>query len=75
MSHVLPENQLTFVMKLYNTVCFATVVTEVRLVLVFFPSFLARHLELYFLSGEYSLRISAGLDVSNTDINRLLKKV
>ncbi|KGL86361.1 Protein broad-minded, partial [Charadrius vociferus] len=36
---------------------------------------LARHLELYFLSGEYSLRISAGLDVSNTDINRLLKKV
>ncbi|KFM14108.1 Protein broad-minded, partial [Aptenodytes forsteri] len=36
---------------------------------------LARHLELYFLSGEYSLRISAGLDVSNTDINCLLKKV
>ncbi|NXU84276.1 BROMI protein, partial [Xiphorhynchus elegans] len=36
---------------------------------------LARHLESYFLSGEYSLRISAGLDVSNTDINRLLKKV
>ncbi|NXJ47900.1 BROMI protein, partial [Spizaetus tyrannus] len=36
---------------------------------------LARHLEFYFLSGEYSLRISAGLDVSNTDINRLLKKV
>ncbi|NXG80487.1 BROMI protein, partial [Baryphthengus martii] len=36
---------------------------------------LARHLELYFLSGEYSLCISAGLDVSNTDINRLLKKV
>ncbi|KAM6084954.1 protein broad-minded isoform 2-T3 [Theristicus caerulescens] len=36
---------------------------------------LARHLELYFLSGEYSLRISAGLDVSNTDIIRLLKKV
>ncbi|NXW35157.1 BROMI protein, partial [Phaetusa simplex] len=36
---------------------------------------LAKHLELYFLSGEYSLRISAGLDVSNTDINRLLKKV
>ncbi|XP_064505724.1 protein broad-minded isoform X3 [Pseudopipra pipra] len=36
---------------------------------------LARHLELYFLSGEHSLRISAGLDVSNTDINRLLKKV
>ncbi|XP_009643489.1 protein broad-minded [Egretta garzetta] len=36
---------------------------------------LARHLELYFLSGEYSLRISAGLDVSNTDIDRLLKKV
>ncbi|KFQ93711.1 Protein broad-minded, partial [Nipponia nippon] len=36
---------------------------------------LARHLELYFLSGEYSLRISAGLDVSNADINRLLKKV
>ncbi|XP_010123351.1 PREDICTED: protein broad-minded [Chlamydotis macqueenii] len=36
---------------------------------------LARHLELYFLSGEYSLRISAGLDVSNTDINHLLKKV
>uniref|UniRef100_A0A672TKX8 Protein broad-minded n=1 Tax=Strigops habroptila TaxID=2489341 RepID=A0A672TKX8_STRHB len=34
-----------------------------------------RHLELYFLSGEYSLRISAGLDVSNTDIDRLLKKV
>ncbi|XP_054029949.1 protein broad-minded [Dryobates pubescens] len=36
---------------------------------------LAKHLELYFLSGEYSLRISAGLDVSNTDINHLLKKV
>ncbi|XP_009997507.1 PREDICTED: protein broad-minded [Chaetura pelagica] len=36
---------------------------------------LARHLELYFLSGEYCLCISAGLDVSNTDINRLLKKV
>ncbi|NXF35797.1 BROMI protein, partial [Nyctibius bracteatus] len=36
---------------------------------------LARHLKLSFLSGEYSLRISAGLDVSNTDINRLLKKV
>ncbi|XP_005433974.2 protein broad-minded [Falco cherrug] len=36
---------------------------------------LARHLELYFLSGEYSLRISAGLDVSNKDINYLLKKV
>ncbi|XP_075354763.1 protein broad-minded isoform X2 [Mycteria americana] len=36
---------------------------------------LAKHLELYFLSGEYSLRISAGLDVSNTDVNRLLKKV
>ncbi|KAM9382591.1 protein broad-minded [Phaethornis superciliosus] len=36
---------------------------------------LASHLELYFLSGEYSLRISAGLDVSNTDINHLLKKV
>ncbi|KFQ49696.1 Protein broad-minded, partial [Nestor notabilis] len=36
---------------------------------------LARHLELYFLSGEYSLCVSAGLDVSNTDIDRLLKKV
>ncbi|NXJ80886.1 BROMI protein, partial [Trogon melanurus] len=36
---------------------------------------LARHLELYFLSGEYSLRVSAGLDVSDIDINRLLKKV
>ncbi|NXT00180.1 BROMI protein, partial [Jacana jacana] len=36
---------------------------------------LAKHLESYFLSGEYSLRISAGLDVSNTDINRLLKKI
>ncbi|KAJ7408940.1 protein broad-minded isoform X4 [Willisornis vidua] len=36
---------------------------------------LARHLELHFLSGEYSLRISAGLDVSNTDVNHLLKKV
>ncbi|KFQ35971.1 Protein broad-minded, partial [Mesitornis unicolor] len=36
---------------------------------------LARHLELYFLSGEYSLRISAGLDVSNPDITYLLKKV
>ncbi|XP_062426912.1 protein broad-minded [Rhea pennata] len=36
---------------------------------------LAKHLELYFLSGEYHLPISAGLDVSNTDINRLLKKV
>ncbi|XP_061845754.1 protein broad-minded isoform X2 [Colius striatus] len=36
---------------------------------------LAKHLELYFLSGEYSLRISAGLDVSNTEIIRLLKKV
>ncbi|NXX88251.1 BROMI protein, partial [Centropus bengalensis] len=36
---------------------------------------LARHLELYFLSGEYSLRISAGLDVSNKDVERLLKKV
>ncbi|KAM6405295.1 protein broad-minded isoform 2-T2 [Pluvialis apricaria] len=36
---------------------------------------LVRHLELYFLSGDYSLCISAGLDVSNTDINRLLKKV
>ncbi|XP_009864014.1 PREDICTED: protein broad-minded-like, partial [Apaloderma vittatum] len=36
---------------------------------------LVRHLELYFLSGEYSLRVSAGLDVSDTEINRLLKKV
>uniref|UniRef100_A0A8C3TNW0 Protein broad-minded n=1 Tax=Catharus ustulatus TaxID=91951 RepID=A0A8C3TNW0_CATUS len=36
---------------------------------------LARHLELCFLSGEYSLHISAGLDVSNSDVNRLLKKV
>uniref|UniRef100_A0A8C5T021 Protein broad-minded n=1 Tax=Malurus cyaneus samueli TaxID=2593467 RepID=A0A8C5T021_9PASS len=36
---------------------------------------LARHLELYFLSGEYSLHISAGLDVSNSDVTRLLKKV
>ncbi|XP_039425471.1 protein broad-minded isoform X3 [Corvus cornix cornix] len=36
---------------------------------------LARHLELYFLSGGYSLHISAGLDVTNSDINRLLKKV
>ncbi|NXL87014.1 BROMI protein, partial [Alectura lathami] len=36
---------------------------------------LAQHLEFYFLSGEYSLRISAGLDVSNADINHLLKKV
>ncbi|NXX40193.1 BROMI protein, partial [Tricholaema leucomelas] len=36
---------------------------------------LAKHLELYFLSGEYSLRISAGLDVSNTNIYQLLKKV
>ncbi|XP_053918239.1 protein broad-minded isoform X3 [Cuculus canorus] len=36
---------------------------------------LARHLELYFLSGEYSLRISAGLDVSNKDVNNLLKKI
>ncbi|NXS88084.1 BROMI protein, partial [Erpornis zantholeuca] len=36
---------------------------------------LARHLELYFLSGEYSLHISAGLDVSNSDVNRLLKKI
>ncbi|XP_050828732.1 protein broad-minded isoform X3 [Serinus canaria] len=36
---------------------------------------LAQHLELYFLSEEYSLHISAGLDVSNSDVNRLLKKV
>ncbi|NXU37565.1 BROMI protein, partial [Drymodes brunneopygia] len=36
---------------------------------------LARHLELCFLSGEYSLQISSGLDVSNPDVNRLLKKV
>uniref|UniRef100_A0A8D2NDN7 Protein broad-minded n=1 Tax=Zonotrichia albicollis TaxID=44394 RepID=A0A8D2NDN7_ZONAL len=36
---------------------------------------LARHLELYFLSEENSLHISAGLDVSNSDVNRLLKKV
>ncbi|NXG50618.1 BROMI protein, partial [Psilopogon haemacephalus] len=36
---------------------------------------LAKHLELHFLSGEHSLHISAGLDVSNTDIYRLLKKV
>ncbi|NXP77238.1 BROMI protein, partial [Ramphastos sulfuratus] len=36
---------------------------------------LAKHLELYFLSGEHSLRISAGLDVSNTNIYWLLKKV
>ncbi|XP_064364999.1 protein broad-minded isoform X3 [Dromaius novaehollandiae] len=36
---------------------------------------LAKHLELCFLSGEYYLPISAGLDVSNTDINHLLKKV
>ncbi|NWW82396.1 BROMI protein, partial [Climacteris rufus] len=36
---------------------------------------LARHLELYFLSGEYSRHTSAGLDVSNTDVIRLLKKV
>uniref|UniRef100_A0A8C3PVG4 Protein broad-minded n=1 Tax=Chrysolophus pictus TaxID=9089 RepID=A0A8C3PVG4_CHRPC len=36
---------------------------------------LAQHLEFYFLSGEYSLRISSGLDVSNADINHILKKV
>ncbi|NXC44048.1 BROMI protein, partial [Penelope pileata] len=36
---------------------------------------LAQHLEFYFLSGEYSLRISSGLDVSNADVNHLLKKV
>uniref|UniRef100_A0A8C2TA29 Protein broad-minded n=1 Tax=Coturnix japonica TaxID=93934 RepID=A0A8C2TA29_COTJA len=36
---------------------------------------LAQHLELYFLSGEYSLRISSGLDVSNADVNHILKKV
>ncbi|XP_037988435.1 protein broad-minded isoform X3 [Motacilla alba alba] len=36
---------------------------------------LAQHLELYFLSEEYSFNISAGLDVSNSDVNRLLKKV
>ncbi|NXP09457.1 BROMI protein, partial [Thinocorus orbignyianus] len=36
---------------------------------------LAKHLEMYFLSGGYSLRISAGLDISNTDINGLLKKI
>ncbi|KGL74378.1 Protein broad-minded, partial [Tinamus guttatus] len=36
---------------------------------------LAKHLELYFLSEEFYLPISAGLDISNTDINRLLKKV
>ncbi|NXA47081.1 BROMI protein, partial [Nothocercus julius] len=36
---------------------------------------LAEHLELYFLSEEFYLPISAGLDISNTDINRLLKKV
>uniref|UniRef100_A0A8B9TCB4 Protein broad-minded n=1 Tax=Anas platyrhynchos TaxID=8839 RepID=A0A8B9TCB4_ANAPL len=36
---------------------------------------LAQHLEFYFLSEEYSLRISAGLDVSNANINHLLKKV
>uniref|UniRef100_G3X8J3 Protein broad-minded n=1 Tax=Meleagris gallopavo TaxID=9103 RepID=G3X8J3_MELGA len=36
---------------------------------------LAQHLEFYFLSGEYSLRISSGLDVSNADVNHILKKV
>ncbi|NWX90911.1 BROMI protein, partial [Nothoprocta pentlandii] len=36
---------------------------------------LAKHLELYFLSEESYLPVSAGLDISNTDINRLLKKV
>uniref|UniRef100_A0A669Q8I9 Protein broad-minded n=1 Tax=Phasianus colchicus TaxID=9054 RepID=A0A669Q8I9_PHACC len=36
---------------------------------------LAQHLEFYFLSGEYSLRISSGLDVSNADTNHILKKV
>ncbi|XP_065592878.1 protein broad-minded [Cyrtonyx montezumae] len=36
---------------------------------------LAQHLKFYFLSGEYSLRISSGLDVSNTEINHILKKV
>ncbi|OXB74853.1 UNVERIFIED_CONTAM: hypothetical protein H355_006472 [Colinus virginianus] len=36
---------------------------------------LAQHLKYYFLSGEYSLRISSGLDVSNTEINHILKKV
>ncbi|NWJ10819.1 BROMI protein, partial [Crypturellus undulatus] len=36
---------------------------------------LAKHLELYFLSEEFYLPISAGLDISNTDINRLLKKI
>ncbi|KAF2987202.1 hypothetical protein EK904_012138 [Melospiza melodia maxima] len=36
---------------------------------------ISRHLELYFLSEENSLHISAGLDVSNSDVNRLLKKV
>ncbi|XP_072189157.1 protein broad-minded isoform X2 [Excalfactoria chinensis] len=36
---------------------------------------LAQHLELYFLSGEYSLHISSGLDVSSADVNHILKKV
>ncbi|XP_048791639.1 protein broad-minded isoform X2 [Lagopus muta] len=36
---------------------------------------LAQHLEFYFLSGEYSLRISSGLDVSNAEVTRILKKV
>ncbi|XP_004940320.1 protein broad-minded isoform X4 [Gallus gallus] len=36
---------------------------------------LAQHLEFYFFSGEYSLRISSGLDVSNADVNHILKKV
>ncbi|XP_021246679.1 protein broad-minded isoform X4 [Numida meleagris] len=36
---------------------------------------LAQHLEFYFLSGEYSLGLSSGLDVSNADINHILKKV
>lgn len=52
-------------------VCFATLVIEMG----FISSVLAQHLEFYFLSEEYSLRISAGLDVSNANINHLLKKV
>uniref|UniRef100_A0A8C4YKH2 Protein broad-minded n=1 Tax=Gopherus evgoodei TaxID=1825980 RepID=A0A8C4YKH2_9SAUR len=43
---------------------------------VFLPLFSAKHLELYFLSGENCVpTISDGIDITNPEIIRLLKKV
>lgn len=73
MSHVLPKKHLPS-MKQYNK-SVLPLLSWGWAGCFFALFFLAQHLEFYFLSGEYSLRISSGLDVSNADVTRILKKV